>query len=482
MARHAPRRSCLRLGWCALVLGMVACGSPPAAAPVLAPRTAASVASSAPSASSTEPPTPSPPPTPTQSPTAAAAPGRIGLGPGFVNNFNHALVRTAADRLYILVNNDNAAQASQGPGYLRMLRATTPGLPTAFEELDPSHRPRSGGQRSAISDAAIAIDGAGLVHVVYQDRDGSGDGTPQIMYVSFDTASDTWAMPEIVRAPATDSPRGYGGVALALDRAGTPVLVYAHARQLYEQRRLSGQWSAPAQISDTDDEAQHPAIAFGPDDRLHIAWFRRGGDELRYRSRAATGQLDPASQSIVRYTRTTLNDVDQGPALTVTADGTLWCAYLDGDEHTRVRRLSAAGWIDAGPSAAVYAHAPTIAAVQNDLWLLLGHDDQIDYAALHRPAGSSWSQKQLLESGTFDGSANARWSWFFNGPSPILDTLFFDEGNTQGFQAQLYYRAIDPAVATAPDSICPRTQTELELMALCGYLPLAVVVRGGLRR
>jgi hypothetical protein len=424
-----PRRWLLLTLACSLLL--LSCGQPPAS------RSALNVA-----ADVTAQPVPA-----AESPALPAeeapliAGSRIPLGPGFANNFNHALVRTAEDRLYLLINNDTPARIGAGPGYLAMLRATSDGAASDFTEQDAAHRPVSGG--SSIVDAGMAIDGQGMIHLLFHDRDADGQGNGQLKYIGFDTGSDTWGQAETVVAQMSDVERGYGGTAISLDQAGVPHIVYANRRQIFYRNRSGGAWSDEQQISDEVNEAQHPSIAHGPDNRVHIAWHVRDpGNAIRYRSRSADGRFDDA-QSIATYQRSSLNDVDQGPMLTLTADGNVWCAYLDGDEHARVRRLAGDQWLDAGPPGDIYAHAPTIAAVNNDLWLLLGHDDQIDYALLHKPAGAPWSEKQTLEAGKFDGSANVRWSWFFNGSSPILDTLFFDEGEGSQLLATIFYRAID---------------------------------------
>jgi hypothetical protein len=376
----------------------------------------------------------------------------IHVGPGFSDVGTHQVVRTSADRVYIF-----APELYQN--YIHAYRATTAGIPSAFAEADAAHRPVA---RAAISVVDAAIDGNDRVHLIWMDNDGP------MLYGTFDTRTDAWGPSTQLadsRWPSSNGLRqGSEGVALALDGAGTVHVVYTlvenSRRYLYYNNNAGGTWNHQARVDDQNGVNNgHPTMAFDGNGRLYVAWLVEAGanqGSLRIRGRSAGGAWDSASTLIAAgQFANDFYSLDQGPSLLITRDGRLHIAYIGAYEQVgsqfqygRIHyRHSADGiqWTADDPPTAHYTHNPSLATDAAGTIYLFGHEEawlRDSCASMYmykKPAGGNWTPDwSLLADGCLDSSVSVKWSWsFWNNPA-VVDLVLW----TQQEPNQLYYMAI----------------------------------------
>src|SRR4051812_43850394 len=67
------------------------------------------------------------------------------VGSGYVENNARQVVRTSGGVVYVFAADDRPQRLSAGPGVVRAWKGNTPGIPTAFAEVDGAHRPTAAG-------------------------------------------------------------------------------------------------------------------------------------------------------------------------------------------------------------------------------------------------------------------------------------------------------------------------------------------------
>jgi hypothetical protein len=363
----------------------------------------------------------------------------IRVGPGFSDVSPHQLVRTSANILYAVVP-DCPAFPCAGTGYtgppnaLHAYRAATPGTPTAFSEADTAHHPTGN-----IATAAAALDGQGTIHVAWLTTNGTGN----VFYAPFDTASDTWGPPTTLATTNwTDWNNTAEGVAIAVDAAGVPTVVYDSKGgdgllHLWAASAADG-WRA-TQLDDVplpaNAKPQHPALAFTATGDLLLAYmvgtFNYVPDGVVYlRTRVGTAWGTSAS-----IPDTAMTTIDNGPSLLITADGTRHLTFLNTNDEIRYWYNPGDGWHgdqqpptqqthnpSLGPDGAggvlIYGHGAPVGDIQ-------GHGDNL--YSFHKPAGGAWGSWTLYATGSFDSSVSTRWSQFFHFFPQAIDIVYWSD-------------------------------------------------------
>ncbi len=231
-------------------------------------------------------------PTPTQTPT----PGQLSMaafpvGPGGTDVNPHMMIRTADDRVYIIVFN------SQYTKTVNMYWTTNPGIPTATTAFSGSY---------AFQDTADIIsvdavyDGGSVIHILTNNQ------SSQIKDWPFNISTNTLNTPKTIATNGGQFPNGGAGytgtegIVGMFDRNGklhvaywtsTNHIVYAG----YSYNAGSDVLTlvdGPAQV-DTAGSAFHPAIGVSPvDDSITIAWISHTNPaQVLTRSKTAAGSF-----------------------------------------------------------------------------------------------------------------------------------------------------------------------------------------------
>ncbi|MBI5671645.1 MAG: hypothetical protein HZC41_26935 [Chloroflexi bacterium] len=378
----------------------------------------------------------------------------VAIGPGFVDGIPRQIVRTRDDRVYAFT-----IQA-QYSAQIRAYWSTTPGLPTAFP-----------GQ-TAVTAASIplsldaAYDGDSTVHVLVNTQAGT------LLDYPFDTGSNTFRAPITV---ATGLPTVSGeyigtvGVSSLFDRSGRLNIAYWSANNhiifaTYTYNAANNTLTAvgsPFQV-DSSGSANHPALAISPvDGSITVAWVSEATMPARILARTRTGTTwgpeETASTSPVWTSRNSGVNIDQGPNMLITSDGSRHLLYIENWDNTgqygRLHYVSKAGagsWVD--QPIAFYTHNPALATTSSDQLYIIGHgavstgqNDNLYYMV--KNANGSWGTPQLIipasGSETFDSSASVKWSVVgWNRPNTI-EFLFFAAINHNYNNTNVYYGRID---------------------------------------
>jgi hypothetical protein len=388
-----------------------------------------------------------------QTPVLADPPGHTVLvGPGFTDVSPHELVRTAANILYTIVP-DCPAYPCAGvppdytgpPNALHVYRASAPGTPTAFTEVDATHHPTGN-----IATAAAAIDGSNIIHVAWLTTNGGGN----VFYAPFDTTNDTWgAATAIATTNWVSAGQGNEGVALALDSAGTPHALWSAqdaggTLHVWYANKATN-W-APQQVDDValsnNRRAMHPTLAFEANNDLLVAWlegtFNYHPDGIIHlRTRLSTGAWT-ATETI---NDTAMTTIDNGPSLLVTSDGTAHLTFLnagtavDGSgtagDYIHYYYNNGGGWIANHPGGGLQiSHDPSLGPGPNGTVRIYGHGWQggaIDghgdnlYSFEGSGGAGAWGPWTLYATGSFDSSVSTRWAQFFHPFPATLDVAYW---------------------------------------------------------
>src|SRR4051795_3670660 len=136
----------------------------------------------------------------------------------------------------------------------------------------------------------------------------------------------------------------------------------------------------------------------------------------------------------------------RGPSLVVTSTGRVCVNYV-GTTGSAVRvtcRTTAGTWTADPLPANIFTHTPQLYSRNDDLYVFLGHDVDINYGYTYHLAGQPWGPytKLLLEA--HDGSASTRWDPRRDNNPNVIDTAFFDEDilKTRTWVPEIYYMAV----------------------------------------
>jgi hypothetical protein len=365
---------------------------------------------------------------------------------GFSDAGTHQLVRTGADRIYIVAPQIYTT-------HIRALRATKAGTPAAFTLVDEAHQPQA---TSNIWSVDAAIDAGDTIHVAYITEDG------RVVYQVLDTTTDLWGTPQTVVDGGWPNRnnglrQGSAGVAIAIDAAGVAHVVYSktqnNLRRVYHNTNAGGNWNHEELVDEQPAaDNSHATLAFGGDGALYVAWLSDANGAgsiyarvLRNGQWAASAVVDSGVYRDGEYS------IDQGPSLLVTGDGRGHIAYIgswepvagspSGFEYGRLhQRYSPDGgvtWVSDDPPLR-YTHNPTLTADAQGNLFVFGHREYwkaSNCAAMLvnvQPAGSGWSSWRTLADGCFDSSVSARWAQYHRYAPDVIDLVYWTEKGPQG--------------------------------------------------
>lgn len=413
-----------------------------------------------PSPTTTVPPQPGPTETPTATvpinptPTTVSNPPAeaelVIVGEGAVDAWMRSVVRDAEDRLWIVaVDNNQPVDGGTRPGRLVMYRATTPGIPVAFD-LVPAGVVESADPAGDVNFADAALDAEFNLHIVWVDR---GQAGVPLMYGVFDLEEETWSVSgaklDDTNLAGFGGNAGQGGVSIAVNELGQVRVAYIAAgnqTQIRVRERIEGIWSEPVEPLRRDAAfVWHPVLVVDADDAWHLAGYDSTANEILASSDSGQGWTPAA---IVASNVLGPENIDQGPAMLVTPDGQPYVLFVDSGSFLRLRVLQDGTWKDVDLGGDYFTHAPGIGLFADGTLVISGHDE------FHPPHGmnilfgdaSGWSAWEQLVALEADGSAVFRWAGAFAAPShEYVDLVFFDEdlNNDGAFDDQyLYYVAV----------------------------------------
>jgi len=421
----------------------------------------------------------------------------ITVGNGFVEASARQVVRTVANKVYVITADDDPCLSTSSPtkGVIHVWKGTgsqagNANVPTGFSEMDAANRPVpagtggscqfSGGVTNMLLSPDSRLDSSGNIQMAYIDGNNGN-----VYYQTFSTATDTWGgRVQIGSGALTDSgsgwPRG-GQLALTLDANDVPHVVFCTSgtsNSLKYTNKTSGSWSAAATIASGTNLA-HPSLATSLDGTIHLAWLvnshaAHSSISYAHYSGGAWGTSENVSSgdSVVLGN----GDDDQGPSIATDSQNRPHVLFDDGtvngsDNYARLRYRTTGGvWTDDSPPGTTggaasasgnwFNHTPQnyISSV-DDEYVFLGHDVNISpgvYEYQTGGPGNNWSSAKQLDPRNstnttagapgLDGSASIRWDPLRDNNPGIIDVLYYDENDgTAGYDhhATVYYKAVD---------------------------------------
>lgn len=383
--------------------------------------------------------------------TAVGNPTRVPqvlVGPGYTDVSPKALVRTSADRLYVSVSTCDAYPCVWTSEKIRMYRADSRGIPISFKRLDSSREP------GGVAQWAIAVDGNNLIHIAFNTRDIDNGPVTALKYTTFDTATDQWGAIETIDGTISFSQdsggQGVQSIALALDAAGKPHVVYLAGtnRRIFYRNKTGTGWSNKVQVDDDVSysgnlKAWHPNLAFDTAGRLIVAWERgsfNGANDgtifVKIRDAASTW----GSSVNVSGTNGARTTIDQSTSLLVTADNRYHIAWITApDDYIRYHYSddNGATWQANHPGGdSQVTHNPSLGPNGKGGIRLYGHgapnphpDGHGDNLYFFESNGgpAAWSAFTLYVAGAFDSSVNTRWSQYFYHFPAVVDIAYWDD-------------------------------------------------------
>jgi hypothetical protein len=357
------------------------------------------------------------------------------VGPGFTDVSPHQIVRTGGNILYTVAPTCDSYPSCPGNS-LRVFKADQVGNPTSFSEQDAAHRP------TGIGSSAIAIDGADVIHVLWNDRAG------KVNYRTFSTSTNLWsATTAVATTNWTDFGQGDEGVALAVDSNDMPHAAWSamgsDGRLHLFYGNKGGSWAAQ-QVDDIaltgNRRALHPTVAFTAANALVVAWlegtFNYVPDGIiRVRTRDVNGNW--AATQTINDPDGVMTTIDNGPSLLVTPDGTLHITFLAANPPDQVRYWynSGAGWLGDRQPPAQVTHDPSLGPDGNGGVYIYGHGTPApsydghgdNLYSFHKGAGGAWEPWTLYATGSYDSSVTTRWAQFFQAFPQTIDIAYWGD-------------------------------------------------------
>lgn len=391
--------------------------------------------------------------------TSSLASGEIPVGPGFSDVSPHQIVRTSNNVVYVAVPSCNSYPLCYGNS-IGMQAGNKSGTPTSFEEKDSAHNPStSASAKDGIGSSAIALAASDKIYVAYNTQ---SEGT----YVaSFDTEKNLWGKPVRIGStsagPKWSVEQGKEGVGIAVDRNGSPHIVFSYlgsdgVKHIATSHLSSGSWTSAVQIDDaklgSGQGALHPTVAFSPSNVMLVAWLV-GNESAGYntpdgtiRVRALTSSTSgPPSVQIPDkiyspnkgYAATT---IDQGPSMIVTAAGSAHVAFIDTNDVIRYWHSNLTdytSWVGSAQPARQQTHDPSLGPDGSGGIYIYGHGTPQgnkdghgnNLYRMHLGRGSStWSAFELqIADNNLDCSVSTRWSQFFHYFPEQIDYTYWND-------------------------------------------------------
>ncbi len=281
------------------------------------------------------------------------------------------------------------------------------------------------------SNADIAVDAAGNLHVVY-------DAAERIYYIA--RLAGTWGTPVALQQSGNKALAPH----LAADPSASTILVAWHeAGQTggtYDIRaavRTGGVWGAPENISADAGLSREARVAVDAAGAFHVVWEDTDEEHAYYRRR------DPGGTWGAKTAIDTTSARSRGPCIAAAAGGTLHCVWLDdtsGDwEILYSSAAGGSGWtapLNISSHPGITDSAPTL-ALDSFGQVYVVWDD---YGSIYHTArvGGSWSARTTLSAGSnqqdahiiLDGQNTAHVVWQNrNTPSGTWDIMYMWNAN-----------------------------------------------------
>jgi chitodextrinase len=402
---------------------------------------------------------------------------KVAVGKGFVEASARQVIRTSNDVVYVITSDDSA----QGSG-IHAWKGSPAGIPTSFTEVDAAHHPTPTGETLGSPD--MRLDNNNVVQLAY-----SNPANHNLYYRSFNTNTDTWSSSSISLATNANTGEDFtggaartGNVALILDGNDQPNIAYTTTTGsvLFLPSNGSGGFGAAQTIASGLSKPIHPALAMDGTGAIDITWVDNActpGDScnstnnpvsnVKYAQRTPAGTWQ--TPEVVATGANAVNDnvyLDQGPNIVTNSSNVPYVEYVDagtasgeiGDNLEIRYRTAPNTWANDNPPVSSYGftHTPSIYSQGNDIYAVLGHDQNIHYGFLYQlgGAGNSWSPFQLLDSTQNDGSASVRWDPFRETDNRVIDTLYMNE-----VTPEVYYMALQPRGTGTGGDTTPPTAT-----------------------
>jgi hypothetical protein len=455
-------------------------------------------------------------PTPTNTSTPPPTPIRTNvpadwfkLGNGYSDVITRQLVRTSSDKVYMFCLYSTASNT------ILAYWTDAPGVPADASSFTGHAQFDAPGQPLSVD---AVYDGGAIVHVLtnvvdpgYNPNDLS-HATGTLYDYPFDLTTNTFKPHLTVSTNnpvRTKSPVGSAGVSGMFGRDGALNIAYwssgdhiTYVSYNYDPvTNTLTQKDAPLQI-DTPDIASglsnHPILAVSPvNGDITIAWIWQNSltnaTDARIYARTKTqfgwgnsdriGQKPDGSYYIPwtdahdDYTDLGLN-VDQGPSMVITTDGTIHLAYTEAEytsggtnyDYGRVHYVtytSQSGWVDTilvdGPGNYYYTHDPSLTTDSSDQIYLFGHSDwrnsvpcTASYPAaincyVKKNSDGTWAAPQPVKDKhgnsmppsnpqeTFDDSVSMKWGVVGWNRPELVEFAFFSGKAPDYWDMSLYY-------------------------------------------
>lgn len=388
----------------------------------------------------------------------------ISVGAGYSDVSMKQLVRTSANRLYIIVPNCDSYPDFSATGLtqtIRVYKGNTTGEPSSFSRMDSANEP------AAVVGCASAIDGSDNIHIAWSARS-TVSNTQYLRYAVFSTSTDTWGSVTTIASDLAydDSGQGDENASIAIDSAGKAHIVYLTTvggtkatRRCYYVNNVGGSWSTPFEVDSGTSytgnfKAWHPNIVFDTTGRIvvafHVGTFNDTADGTVYvRTRETGGSWNTQVQ--VSASSGALTSIDGSTSMVVDQNNMYHIVYVNasltpGNKYIRYRYSSDNGgtWNANDPASGLQAtHNPSLGLGANSKLRIWAHgtpdgaNHGINLYYFEGLGGAnSWGSWTLWFTGsTYDCSVNTRWSQFFHNGATYLDVIYWDDA----YPNQLFY-------------------------------------------
>jgi hypothetical protein len=229
---------------------------------------------------------------------------------------------------------------------------------------------------------------------------------------------------------------------------------------------------------DSAGSANHPALAISPlDNSITVSWVSEATTaQILARTRSSAGVwggIETVSTAVPWTSRNEGVNIDQGPNILITPDGTRHLLYIEnwddtnhyGSVHYAVNASNNNSWTDTELN--FYSHNPGLATnLAGDIYLI-GHGAVSTGAnenmyVLKKNSNGSWGAPELFAAAStgvnFDASPSIKWSVVgFNRPETV-EFVFFSPNDGNYNNTSIYYGRFsigggNPPTSTTPTSL-----------------------------
>lgn len=359
---------------------------------------------------------------------------------GYTDSNPKQLVRTSGNRLYMVVMECDAYPFEAGDR-LMVYKANQLGIPTSFTQFIQSGI-------TDIGTVAVALNAADNIEILTTSRAGT------LAYRTWDTGADTMGSATTIDT-GLESNLGQGdtNAALALDSAGVAHIVYLKSdgtrRRAYYRNNSGGSWSSATEVSSAvsfgaNEKCWLPNIAVDGGDRQLVTFFvgtfnatADGEFYCRVRSAGSFGSTVNISGANNAWI-----EIDQSGSILITPDGRYHVSYVDTETNTdeAIRYAysddQGATWAHNNPGGgAQQTHNPTLGPGPGSDIRIYGHGtpdgtDHGDSLFYFQGLGgaAAWGPWTQWQAGTaFDSSVATRWSYNWHHFDQTLDVSYWDD-------------------------------------------------------